>query len=187
MPKKVILASSSPRRKDILTQAGIAHNVIVSGVDETATGSPAEMVEEIAMRKAQAVLELIEYDEDTIVIAADTIVYANNQVMGKPTTTEEAFDMLRQLQDNDHEVYTGVAMLTGKKATVFFDMTEVTFRQLSDDEIMDYIATGEPFDKAGGYGIQGRGATLVERINGDFYTVVGLPIAKVVYKLRQLD
>ena len=185
MTKRIILASASPRRQQLLAQVGIKHEVIVSDADETVTGSPAEQVEEVARRKAIAVWQRLNSPSDTIVIAADTLVCVGGEVMGKPGTQEEAFEMLKKLQGNTHKVYTGVVIVDSLKTTAFFDVAEVTFRALCDKEILAYIATGEPFDKAGAYGIQERGAALIDCINGDFYSVVGLPISKVCTALGQ--
>jgi len=187
MKSKIILASASPRRTELLQQVGIPHDVIVSNADETVTGNPKEQVEEVAMRKAITVLESLPVKENTIVIAADTLVCINDEVLGKPADAAEAFAMLKKLQGTSHEVYTGVVLLAGAGDNYcFFDMAEVTFRPLSDEMIYAYIASGEPFDKAGAYGIQGKGAALVDRINGDFYTVMGLPISKVCAALAEL-
>jgi len=189
MNKSIILASGSPRRRQLLEQAGIKHKVIVSGADETVTGNPAEQVKELALRKAKAVLPLVDANNgSTIVIAADTLVFIEDEVLGKPENYDKAFEMLKKLQGNNHRVYTGVALLdvASGMSNVFADVAEVTFRPLSDEEILAYIATGEPFDKAGAYGIQEKGATLVDHINGDFYTVMGLPISKVCTALAQM-
>ena len=183
MQKQIILASGSPRRRQLLDQAGIPHKVVVSNADETVSGTPDHQVKELALRKAQAVIPMLEGNE--IIIAADTIVFIDDQVLGKPKNHEHAFEMLKKLSGNTHQVYTGVAVVDPSNTVVFYDMTEVTFRNLTDTEIQDYIATGEPFDKAGAYGIQERGSVLVDRINGDFYTVMGLPIAKVYTTLRE--
>jgi len=184
---KIILASGSPRRRQLLEQAGIPHTVLVSDADETVTGAPDAQVEELALRKAKATLPLLQTPaENAIIIAADTLVYIGGQVLGKPATPQEAFAMLSKLQGNTHQVYTGVALLHGSHHTVFHEMAEVTFRPLSPAEIDAYIATGEPFDKAGAYGIQERGSVLVSRINGDFYTVMGLPIAGVCTALMEM-
>jgi len=199
MYQQIILASGSPRRRQLLEQAGISHKVIVSNADETVDGLPDEQVKELAIRKAHAVIPMLEPDTDAIIIAADTIVFINGEVLGKPENRDHAFEMLKKLSGNTHEVYTGVAIVRHPYNSwdgahiappitdmyVFADKTEVTFRHLSDREIFDYIATGEPFDKAGAYGIQERGSVLVDRINGDFYTVMGLPISKVYTALEQ--
>ena len=185
---RIILASGSPRRTQLLTQAGIPHQVIVSDADETVTGAPGSQVTELALRKANAVLALQSKTPDAIIIAADTLVFINDDVLGKPENPQQAFQMLRGLQGNTHQVYTGVALINTRtnQSVVFADMAEVTFRPLSDDEIYAYIDTGEPFDKAGAYGIQERGSVLVDRINGDFYTVMGLPISKVCTALEKM-
>lgn len=196
MQNRIILASGSPRRTQLLTQAGIPHEVIVSDADETVTGLPDTQVKELALRKANATLPLITGTGTAIIIAADTLVWIDHEALGKPENPPRAFHMLRALQGNTHRVYTGVAIIKaahdGSKFTrtnesiVIADMAEVTFRPLSDDEIYAYIDTGEPFDKAGGYGIQERGSVLVDRINGDFYTVMGLPISKVCTALEKM-
>jgi len=187
MSKRIILASGSPRRTELLHKVGIPHEIIVSNADENVTGNPIEQVEEIAMRKATAVMEGLLDKDDTIVIAADTIVVSGDDILGKPADAAEAFAMLKKLQGANHEVYTGVVLLAdGGDTQVFFDVAEVTFHPLSDETINAYIATGEPFDKAGAYGIQEKGAALVDRINGDFYTVMGLPVSKVCIALKEL-
>ena len=185
MNKRIILASASPRRQQLLEQIGVKHEVIVSNADETVTGSPAEQVQEVARRKAIAVWQRLNSPSDTIIIAADTLVYAGGEVMGKPGTQDEAFEMLKKLRGNSHQVYTGVVILDASETIMFYDVAEVIFRSLCDEELLAYIATDEPFDKAGAYGIQERGAALIDRINGDFYTVMGLPISKVCAALAQ--
>jgi len=184
MNRRIILASASPRRRQLLTQVGLDFEVVVSNADETVSGTPAEQVVEVAKRKADAVAQSLANSDGVVIIAADTLVYANGTVLGKPESPEQAYDMLCTLQGSTHEVYTGVVMRCHSHANetreqIFFDRAQVTFRLLSHTEILAYIATGEPFDKAGAYGIQEKGAALVDSINGDFYTVMGLPIAKV--------
>ncbi|MCL2224339.1 MAG: Maf family protein [Defluviitaleaceae bacterium] len=190
MKAKIILASGSPRRRQILTLAGIAHEVVVSNADETIEGAPDFQVTELALRKVRAVVEMIgERPDEHIIIAADTLVYIDGKVLGKPADKAEAFEMLKSLSGREHRVYTGVALVSHsakKQERVFSDMARVYFHELSDAEIHAYIATGEPFDKAGAYGVQERGAVLVEKIDGDFYTVVGLPISKVCRELAAM-
>ena len=181
---KIILASGSPRRRQLLDQVGIPHEVIVSNADETIEGPPDHQVKELALRKARAVQK--QCDPNSIIIAADTLVYIDGQVLGKPDTPQEAEAMLRALSGQRHTVYTGVAVLKGNSEIVFADTTGVYFRNLTGEEIQAYIATGEPFDKAGSYGVQDRGAMLVDRIQGDYFTVVGLPVAKVATALREM-
>lgn len=180
---KIVLASESPRRRQLMELAGVDFEVIVSNVDETVSGGlPDEQVRELALRKAEAVRSTLH--EAAIVIGADTLVYIDGCVLGKPEDADDAFRMLKMLSGNVHEVYTGVAILRGEESLVFSDVTRVFFRELSHEEIWAYIETGEPLDKAGSYGVQERGAVLVDRVEGDFYTVVGLPIAKVCAALR---
>jgi septum formation protein len=176
---KIILASGSPRRKQLLQLINIPFEVVVSNADEKADGDPDEIVQELASRKARAVLSTLAENEDHIVIAADTLVYINGKVLGKPRDEKDAIEMLKQLSGKLHMVYTGVSIIRGDYEHVFADRTRVYFRTLPDEEIIAYVKTGEPLDKAGAYGVQERGSVLVERIDGDFYTVVGLPVAKV--------
>ena len=185
---RIILASGSPRRRQLLEQVGIAHEVIVSNVDETIDGTPEEQARILALRKAEAVRDIV--SEDAVIIAADTLVYIDGNVLGKPSDPDEAFDMLKTLQGRSHTVYTGVAVLqVGRRACAvesFVETARVYFRKLTDEEIWAYIRTGEPFDKAGAYGVQEKGALLVERIVGDFYTVVGLPLAGLAVTLTEM-
>lgn len=172
----------------MLDQVGITHEIIVSDVDETIDGPPAHQVESLALRKANTVHDMIQ--GNAVIIAADTLVYIDDKVLGKPNTPEDAFDMLKLLQGRVHAVYTGVAVLhvsdSGVAGHSFVDISNVHFRKLTDKEIWAYIATGEPFDKAGSYGVQDRGALLVDRIDGDYFTVVGLPVAKLAVLLRNV-
>lgn len=187
MAKKIILASGSPRRKQLLLQAGIPHEVLVSNVDETVAGLPGDQTRTLARRKAMATASLLTIPrEHAIIIAADTLVNYDGEIMGKPTSPNEAYVMLQKLQGKTHQVYTGVSILAGDDSIEFTDMAEVTFRPLSHEEMIAYIATKEPFDKAGAYGIQGRGSAFVRHISGDFYTVMGLPISKVCGALIQV-
>ena len=178
----------------MLEMAGIPHEIVVSNADETITGEPQYQVTELALRKARAVLSMLKDEKISeqglqglpIIIAADTLVYIDGKVLGKPRDSDEAFEMLRLLSGRMHMVYTGVALVRGEHEHIFSDATNVYFRSLSDEEIRAYIATGEPFDKAGAYGVQERGAVLVERVDGDYFTVVGLPISKVCGALAVL-
>ena len=180
----LILASKSPRRRELLELAGIPYSCIPSQADEEIpAGMPSEMVPEyLAVKKAE---EVLGQNEDAVVLGSDTLVLLEGEPLGKPHSEEEAFAMLRRLSGKTHQVCTGVAILSRGKRVSFTSMTEVEFYALSDEEIRDYIATGEPMDKAGAYGIQGRGALLVKEIRGDYYTVVGLPIAETVRVLKQ--
>ncbi len=187
--KKIVLASASARRQDIFKQASIPFEVYVSNVDESIGEevSPYDVVKQLSQKKAISAFEAI--SEPVIIIAADTIVSLHGKVMGKPKDEQDAFAMLKALQGKNHSVYTGVTMIDkddgGYALKNIVDTTNVTMRKLTDDEIWAYIRTDEPFDKAGSYGIQGRGSVLVERVEGDFYTVVGLPLVKVCMALSE--
>lgn len=184
--KKLILASGSPRRKQLLEQAQLQFSISASTVDETITETltPDLVVEQLAVKKAKDVFERF---EDSIIIGADTIVSINGTILGKPTNEEEAFHMLQQLSGKDHDVYTGVAIISKGKTVVFHERTVVSFWELTVKEIEDYMASGEPFDKAGSYGIQGLGALFVKKINGDYFNVVGLPLARTVRELKNFQ
>lgn len=176
----IILASQSPRRKELLTQIGIRGFKVVSpDVDETVDDDlpPAQVVEELSLRKARAVAE--GSHEDDLIIAADTVVSFEGAVLGKPSNEREAFAMLSGLSGNRHYVYTGVTVIQGERAVTQHEVTAVAFRDIEPDEIADYIATGEPMDKAGAYGIQGVGSLLVSGIDGDYFNVMGLPVYRL--------
>ena len=178
----MILASQSPRRIELMRDAGFDVQVIPADIDESARPGegPFELVERLARAKAEAVSSAHAAPGETVV-AADTIVALDGELLGKPADEADARRMLRALSGKTHQVATGVCIAHGERIDSFVDITDVTFYELSDAEIDAYVATGEPMDKAGAYGIQGTyGRMLVERIDGDFYNVVGLPIAKVV-------
>ncbi len=172
------LASSSPRRSGILKMAGYDFTVEPAHISETVLyGTPAmQIVEQLSTRKAEVIAKL--HPDDTI-LAADTIVVLRGRILGKPKDEESAKAMLKLLSGNVHQVYTGYTIIHGRKLVCGHEVTSVEFYPLSQTEIDRYVATGEPMDKAGAYGIQGKGALFVRRINGDFYNVVGLPIAKI--------
>ncbi len=178
-----ILASSSPRRAKLLKDAGLDFIVIPSLVDEIVDEKykPNELVVELAKLKALSVAK--DYPND-IVIGADTIVVFEDQVLGKPKDEEDAYRMLKLLSDDRHVVYTAVALIKGDKIKTFVSETEVWMKNLSDLEIWNYIHTGEPMDKAGAYGIQGEGGSLVDHYKGDFFTIVGLPLKDVLDNLK---
>lgn len=183
----LILASASPRRRELLAQAGLAFEVVPSGWEESAPAgfSPQQRVQALARGKAQDVARLHPQD---VVIGADTLVFLDGEPLGKPHSQKEAADMLARLSGRTHQVMTGVCILApGGKEICFAAETEVTFYPLGEEEIAAYIATGEPMDKAGAYGIQGRGAVLVRSICGDYNNVVGLPLAETVRALRELN
>lgn len=175
---RLILASQSPRRRALLGQMGFEHFEVIPAQEEEKrdpTLSPQALVEQLARQKAEEVARRVN-DPQAVVIGADTIVVLHGKVLGKPENQAQAFQMLSQLSGCRHTVYTGVAVIQGERQMVDHEATEVRFCALTEQEILDYIATGEPMDKAGAYGIQGRGALLVDSIAGDFYNVVGLPI-----------
>lgn len=180
--KKLILASASPRRKELLENAGLSFQVQVSDVDESVFSHlpPEEMVQALAKAKAEAVAK---ENRDSLVIGSDTVVVLENKVLGKPADRDDAFRMLSSLSGKTHYVYTGVCITDGR-ADTFVSKTAVTFFELTKEEIEGYVATGEPMDKAGAYGIQGRGSLLVKEISGDYFTVVGLPVAMVARKIN---
>jgi septum formation protein len=182
---RVVLASASPRRRQLLDLIGIAHEVRPANIDETMRPreSPRRHAERLAREKATAIATR---DPDLITIAADTIVVVNRKVLGKPRDTDDAARMLALLSGREHVVTTAVAVSRGKKLRSAVEEVRVKFRRLRDDEIEAYIATGEPMDKAGAYGIQGYGATIVERIEGDYFAVMGLPVVRLIGLLRDV-
>lgn len=181
---KLILASGSPRRSELLARAGYTFRIIVSDADETAPANldPAAIAIHNAHAKASAVST--KTSADAVIIGADTIVVLDGRVYGKPADIAEARTTLRALSGHTHQVITGVCIVHDKTCSTFAETTDVVFRTLDDAEIDAYISTGEPFDKAGAYGIQGKGATLVDRIQGDYENVIGLPVARLQ---RSLD
>lgn len=182
---KLILASASPRRRELLQQAGLAFEVIPSTVEENVPEdiSQEERVKALARLKAEDVFAA---HPDATVIGSDTLVFFNGKALGKPGSEEEAKAMLRMLSGRVHTVSTGVCICSAERTICFAETTEVEFFELSEEEIAAYVASFEPMDKAGSYGIQGLGAVLVRRIVGDYNNVVGLPLARTVRALRDL-
>ncbi|NLL47868.1 MAG: septum formation protein Maf [Firmicutes bacterium] len=181
---KLILASQSPRRKTLLEQFGFSFSVEVFPAQEVSEGEPLAVARTNAMAKALPVSEAF---SEALVLGADTIVTLAGRILGKPVDADDAFSMLRFLSGREHEVATYVIMArSGQVVREFSETTRVEFRELSSEEIKAYIATGEPFDKAGGYGIQGYGGLLVKSIKGCYYNVVGLPIPSLAEHLRSL-
>lgn len=186
------LASASPRRRELLTQAGFSFSVLPTNADESlpAGATPREAVGILARRKAEAAVRMEEYRRQTapgdVILAADTVVDLGGTIFGKPDSREDAARMLRALSGKRHSVHTGFCVLAGEKRLCGVESTSVEFYPLTDGEIADYLETGEPMDKAGAYGIQGRGVILVRRISGDYSNVVGLPVARVGRILRAL-
>lgn len=176
----LILASASPRRRELLDRMGLAHVVVPADVDETPLPgeAPEELVSRLAEAKATHVLRAHAADRP-VVLAADTVVVVDGTVLGKPADAADAAAMLRRLSGRTHEVLTGVAVARGDRVEVVVERTAVTFAELDDAEIAAYVGTGEPLDKAGAYGIQGRGGNFVTRIEGSYDNVVGLPTRTV--------
>ncbi|MBQ6832509.1 MAG: septum formation inhibitor Maf [Oscillospiraceae bacterium] len=181
---KLILASQSPRRRELLSLLNIPFEVCVSQADETMDpGAPPEQqVALVSRRKAEATPR----QEDQVVIAADTIVVCDGSVMGKPHCREEACQMLERLSGRTHQVMTGLTVLWGEQCHTCTEITDVTFRSLSRQEIDRYVDSGEPMDKAGAYGIQGGAALFAEKLSGDYYNVVGLPVCRLVQVLQSM-
>jgi septum formation protein len=181
----LILASGSPRRKELLQQIQLSFSIEVSNADESFSENlhPYEVVLELAKRKA---VSIAKEKPGSFVIGSDTVVVYKDEILGKPSDSEHAKEMLRMLSGRTHSVYTGVAIVKDQTEKMFYKKTEVTFWELTEEEIDRYAASGEPLDKAGGYGIQGLGAFLVKEIHGDYFSVVGLPISHVYRSLIEM-
>lgn len=184
--KKIILASASPRRRELLATAGIDFEIRTAEVDESIPEGtePLRAAEMTAEKKALAASLA---DASEIVIGADTIVVAKDRILGKPRDKADAAAMLAMLSGAEHEVITGVCLICGDKKSVFAQVSRVKFYDLTAEEIEKYVETGEPMDKAGAYGIQGRGCTLVEKIEGDYFNIVGLPVARVCREIEKMS
>lgn len=177
--KRFIVASASPRRKELLEKVGFSFEIIPSDADESTDGSliPEELVKELAKRKAESVFG---DNTDAVVLGCDTVVEYGGTVLGKPADRENAKEMLRMLSGKVHNVHTGVCITDKEKTVSFVNTVKVEFYNLSEKLIESYVASGESDDKAGAYGIQGIGSVLVKGINGDYFSVVGLPVAETV-------
>ena len=198
---KIILASGSPRRKELLAQAGYDFDVCPSlSEEDLEVMAPSEYVMLLAKMKADEVCNRLiaedvgrrvkKFPERFVVLGADTVVSLNGRILGKPYDYDDAYNTLNSLSDQTHQVYTGVCLIyvegRAKTSSSFFEMTDVTFYPVSHNEIIQYLATNEPFDKAGSYGIQGKGGLFVKGIEGDYNNVVGLPLARVYHELEEL-
>lgn len=192
---RLILASASPRRRELLTRIGLSFEILPArGEENPRSAIPKEMVQELSAGKALEIYGSLEEQEkeEAVIIGADTLVAFGNRVMGKPHDEKDAFDMLFLLQGKTHQVYTGVTLLytpkgeTACKKLTFVEKTDVTMYPMTEQEILEYIATGEPMDKAGAYGIQGRCAAYVREICGDYNNVVGLPVSRLYQELKRI-
>jgi len=192
---KIILASGSPRRRELLGKIIREYEIIKSDFDESnlkkEIKNPEDLVKELSLKKAEDVLEKIDCKEEysnCVIIAADTIVYFNGEVLGKPKDEKNAFDILKKLQGNDNYVYTGMTIIIkeneNKKIQTVFTKSTVTFKEMTDDEILEYIATGDPMDKAGAYAIQGVGSKNIAGYEGSYDSVVGLDTEKLKIILK---
>jgi len=180
---ELILASGSPRRRELLGSLNVAFRVLSSDIPEVSTQTnPAEVARDLAEQKARAVAAML--DTPALILASDTLVALQDRMLGKPHTTAQNAEHLRTLSGQTHTVYSGVALLSPSGMTAGVEATRVTFRPLSEAEVQHYAASGEGLDKAGGYGIQGLGMALVSRIEGDYSGVVGFPLALVIRLLR---
>ena len=212
MKKRIILGSASPRRRELLEQIGIEFEIVVSDAREHYKSTrPEEIVRELALMKAEHVAKEVERREkeraeqasiprldtgeahlrNVVILGADTIVVRDGQILGKPSDEEVAFSMLKSLQGRMHQVFTGVAVLyfdgSGSLRTISHaEETKVYVHEMTDEEIRRYIAAGESMDKAGAYGVQGRFAAYIDRIEGDYYNVVGLPVAYLYHAVKEL-
>lgn len=182
--KHIILASASPRRKEILELADLEFDVMPSDAQEITTKTaPNEVVMELASIKAKDIYKKSE--KQSMIVGADTVVAYQGQILGKPTDEADAKRMITMLSGQTHEVYTGVCVIEDGKTKTFYEETKVTFYEISDEQIDYYIKTGEPMDKAGSYGIQGKAAVFIKGIEGDYYNVVGFPIARFLQEITK--
>ena len=194
--KRIVLASASPRRRELLSQIGVEFEVKpADGEERIIITEPSKVVEELSGQKAMFTAKALEKEnghvpEGCIVLGADTIVSYEGRILGKPSDEEDAIQMLSMLQGNTHQVYTGVTVLKEKqgswKSHTFFECTDVIFYPVTREEIVEYVNSGDPMDKAGSYGIQGVWGAYVKGIHGDYNNVVGLPVARLIYETKKI-
>lgn len=194
--KRIVLASASPRRRELLSQIGVEFEVKpANGEERIISTEPSKVVEEISGQKAMFTAKALEKEnghvpEGCIVLGADTIVSYEGRILGKPSDKEDAIQMLSMLQGNTHQVYTGVTVLKEKQGSwkfhTFFECTDVIFYPVTREEIVEYVNSGDPMDKAGSYGIQGAWGAYVKGIRGDYNNVVGLPVARLIYETKKI-
>ena len=186
-----ILASASPRRRDLLEQMGLSFRVVPAAGEESISKScPEQVVMELARQKAEEIAsQLSDSQGNYVILGADTVVVYQERILGKPADEQEAFQVLSMLSGQTHQVYTGVSVIllhTGEKQVhTFYEATDVTMHDISPEEIRDYIQTKEPMDKAGSYGIQGKGAVFIKKIHGDYNNVVGLPVSRLYQEMKK--
>lgn len=188
--KKIVLASASPRRRELLAQIGIVPDIIPSRLEEVVTSDvPEEVVKELSLQKAVDIGSHCE--EGTLVIGADTVVASEGHILGKPKSHEEAANMIAALEGKSHQVYTGVTLIfcgkVERRTVTFVEKTDVAVYPMSAEEIADYARSEEPMDKAGAYGIQGKFAAFIKGIDGDYNNVVGLPVGRVYQEMKRLS
>ena len=184
-PYKLILGSTSPRRKELMQATFLKYEVSVADITEVSECTvPSDIALDIALQKARAVLDKSK-EENPLILAADTIVVLGDKILGKPKDEDEARIMLSSLSGKTHQVITGVALLSREKNMTFFESTQVSFNEIDDDLMDYYIKTGESLDKAGAYGIQGYGLSFVANVEGSYSNVVGLPVDKVIIKIKE--
>ncbi|MBE6594525.1 MAG: septum formation protein Maf [Ruminococcaceae bacterium] len=187
---RVVLASKSPRRREILSMLGVHFDIVSADADESSDIlDPALLVRELALRKGRAVRDLLfekgEWNDDTLIIAADTVVAAEGEILGKPRDDADAARMLRLLSGKSHHVISGIALLLGDREIAAAESTAVRFAEMTEEEILAYVASGEPRDKAGAYAVQGLASLYIEGLCGDYFNVVGLPIHRLNVLLRE--
>lgn len=184
---KIILASKSPRRREILENLGLKFEIIVADADESSSiRDPHELVATLAARKGRAVLERLGKDvDDALIIASDTLVYADGEFLGKPRDRADAERMIRMLSGKSHDVVSGIYLYYGGREATAATATRVTFDKMTEDEIASYLATDEPYDKAGAYAIQGKASAYISGIEGDYFNVVGLPVNLLKKTLKE--
>lgn len=184
--RKYILASNSPRRRQLMEMLGVGFETIISAVEETIDTqlSEEELVMDLAFQKAN---DIFQTHKDDVVLGFDTMVYSEGEALGKPKNAEDAKRMLKKLSGKTHVVVTGCAIITKEMSKSFHEASEVTFYPMTDEEIDQYVASKEPFDKAGAYAVQGLGSKFVKSIHGDFYTVMGMPVARLYHELKSMD
>lgn len=185
--RKIVLASGSPRRRELMTQIGLHFTVVPSQVEEIIRyTAPDQIVEDLSRQKAEDIDARME--ADTLIIGADTVVAVDGEILGKPYTEENAVRMLQKLQGRSHQVYTGVTIVDkkteGTETVTFTEKTDVYIYPMTEEEILAYVRTGDPLDKAGAYGIQGAFAAYIQGITGDYYNVVGLPVGHLYQELK---